>query len=173
RGANDPNERIHVHSYSSLRHFDFRDDQLDYDELLRTTLHLTSRIDQVEEQFRRMVFNVLAHNRDDHGKNFAFMMDADGQWQLTPAYDLIFCENAYHGNWMLVNGKRSGLTLADFQQIGETFSISKTKVNAIVEQVCAATACWGEFAEKYSVLPGYAGAIDKELAKLRDSMAAK
>lgn len=169
RGAKDPNERIHVHSYSSLRHFDFRDDQLDYDELLRTTLHLTSRMDQVEEQFRRMVFNVLAHNRDDHGKNFAFMMNADGQWQLTPAYDLIFCENAYHGNWMLVNGKRSGQTLADFQQIGETFSISKPKVNAIVEQVCAATARWSEFSEKYSILPGYAGAIGKELAKLRDT----
>lgn len=170
RGTKDPNLRIHIHSYSSLRHFDFRDNQLDYDQLLRTTLRLTSRIDQVEEQFRRMVFNVLTHNRDDHGKNFAFLMDADGQWHLSPAYDLIFCENAYHGNWMLVHGKRSGLTLSDFRHIGETFSLSKAKTDAIVEQICTATARWSEFAKQYDLLTGYAGVIDKELAKLRNRM---
>lgn len=80
---------------------------------------------------------------------------------------LIFCENAYQGNWMLVDGKRSGITLPDFQLIGERFSMPKQKVASIVEHVCAATANWSGYADKYGVMPGYAGAIGKELNQLR------
>lgn len=71
---------------------------------------------------------------------------------------------------MLVNGKRSGLTRTDFEQMGELFSISKQDVQSIIEQVRQATTNWPDFAERHTVLSGFAGAINNELKKLRDNL---
>ena len=82
--------RVHMHSVAGLTHSDFRVPTLDYDDLLALTLHLTKDVTELHKIFRLAVFNLLTHNRDDHAKNFSFLMDSNGNWKLSPAYDLTF-----------------------------------------------------------------------------------
>lgn len=82
--------RVHLHSVAGLTHSDFRFPTLDYDDLLTLTLHLTKDINEQIKMFRLACFNLFAHNRDDHAKNFSFLMDGEGRWRLSPAYDLTF-----------------------------------------------------------------------------------
>ena len=82
--------RVHMHSVAGLTHSDFRVPTLDYDDLLALTLHLTKDVNELQKMFRLAVFNLLTHNRDDHAKNFSYLMDSDGTWRLSPAYDLTF-----------------------------------------------------------------------------------
>jgi serine/threonine-protein kinase HipA len=94
--------RWHNHSLGGLLHASHRLSSLDYLACLALTRQLTRDARAVEEAFRRMVFNVLAHNRDDHVRNFAYRIRSDGAWQLTPAFDLTFSRNAWapqHGGW--------------------------------------------------------------------------
>lgn len=84
------NRRFHVHTFGNLIHSNFRIPQCDYEQLLKTTRILTKNQTDVAAAFRLMVFNILAHNRDDHVKNFAFMLNDHNEWRLTPAYDLTF-----------------------------------------------------------------------------------
>jgi serine/threonine-protein kinase HipA len=81
---------LHMHTVSGLLHADFRIPSLDYQILLKTTLWLTKDVHECEKQFRNTAFNVFAHNRDDHAKNFCFLMDPDGKWKVSPAFDLTF-----------------------------------------------------------------------------------
>jgi serine/threonine-protein kinase HipA len=83
-------QRLHVHTLGGLIHADYRTPSCDYREFIATTLHLTQSVAESAKAVRRMVFNVLAHNRDDHVRNFAFTMDARSEWRLSPAYDLTF-----------------------------------------------------------------------------------
>lgn len=83
-------KRLHMHSACGLLHADFRLPSLDYEDLVSLTFMLTRDIREVEKMYRLAVFNVLAYNRDDHSKNFSFLMDETGQWKLSPAYDLTF-----------------------------------------------------------------------------------
>ncbi|MCT7617718.1 type II toxin-antitoxin system HipA family toxin [Aliarcobacter butzleri] len=82
--------RLHIHSVAGLTHSDFRVPSLDYDDLLTLCLHLTKDINEVKKLFRLAIFNLFTHNRDDHAKNFSFMLDEKNSWKLTPAYDLTF-----------------------------------------------------------------------------------
>ena len=84
--------RVHIHSVAGLTHSDFRYPTLDYDDLLSLTLHLTKNVEEQIKMFRLAIFNLFAHNRDDHAKNFSFLLDESGNWQLTPAYDLTFSQ---------------------------------------------------------------------------------
>ena len=83
-------QRVHIHSVAGLVHSDFRLPSLDYDDLLALTLHITKNKQEQIKMFRLAVFNLLAHNRDDHAKNFSFLLDENNDWKLTPAYDLTF-----------------------------------------------------------------------------------
>ena len=151
RGLEDPNERYHVHSYAGLGHLDFSDNDLDYMDLLETTYDLTKNQEHVVEQFRRMVFNVMAHCRDDHAKNFSFMLKG-GDWQITPAYDVIFSNNIYARNYMLVDQKASDeLNRADLERVGEKLSISRHDVSSILERIEAAIARWSRLAKDVGV----------------------
>ena len=87
---NGGNRRLHTHTLSNLIHADFRIPSLDYEILLKMCSRLTGRYSDVRMCFRLMIFNILAHNRDDHGKNFSFLMDSKGSWSFAPVYDLIF-----------------------------------------------------------------------------------
>ncbi len=83
-------ERVHIHSVAGLTHSDFRMPVLDYDDLLSLTLHLTKDINEVIKMYRIACFNLFSHNRDDHAKNFSFLLDPNNNWILSPAYDLTF-----------------------------------------------------------------------------------
>ncbi len=82
--------RVHIHSVAGLTHSDFRLPVLDYDDLLTLTLHLTKDVNEQIKMFRLATFNLFSHNRDDHAKNFSFLLDENYQWKLSPAYDLTF-----------------------------------------------------------------------------------
>ncbi|MEA2091325.1 MAG: type II toxin-antitoxin system HipA family toxin [Campylobacterota bacterium] len=86
----DGDDRVHTHSVSGLTHSDFRIPTLDYDDLLGLTFHLTKDVNEQIKMFRLATFNLFTHNRDDHAKNFSFLMQNDGTWKLSPAYDLTF-----------------------------------------------------------------------------------
>lgn len=99
--------RVHVHSAAGLTHSDFRLPSLDYDDLLSLTLHLTKDVNEQLKMFRLACFNLYAHNRDDHAKNFSFLLDTQKSWKLSPAYDLTFSygPSGEHSTTYLGEGK--------------------------------------------------------------------
>ncbi|GGC11195.1 hypothetical protein GCM10011363_29810 [Marivita lacus] len=88
RGA----ERVHMHTAAHLLDLDFRQPSIDNENLLKLVRWTTRHAEDQDEMFRRMTFNVLTHNRDDHLKNHSFLMDAEGSWSLSPAYDVSFSD---------------------------------------------------------------------------------
>ena len=102
--------RVHIHSVAGLTHSDFRMPVLDYDDLLTLTLHLTKDVNEQLKMFRLAVFNLFAHNRDDHAKNFSYLLDENNQWKLSPAYDLTFSygPGEEHSTTYLGEGKTPG-----------------------------------------------------------------
>jgi serine/threonine-protein kinase HipA len=143
---------LHQHTLGGLLHLDYNDPGASsYEEYLRTMLKLGLPPASVIEGFRRMVFNVLAINQDDHVKNLSFHMDKAGDWSLTPAYDLTYAKG---GGWtairqMRVADKRSGIMHADLVEVGEEFGIRAP--SRIIAEVRAAVARWPEFAKDQSV----------------------
>ena len=111
-----------------------------------------------------MVFNVLARNQDDHVKNIAFLMNKQGRWSLSPAYDVIYAYNP-SGDWtashqMTVNGKRDGFSRADFEAVARGASMKRGRAAAIHEEVHAAVSRWMDFA-------GMAGVEDSRAKKIQ------
>ena len=117
--------RLHIHSVAGLTHSDFRIPSLDYDDLLTLCFHLTKDINEVKKLFRLAVFNLFTHNRDDHAKNFSFMLDEKNSWKLTPAYDLTFSYvvGTEHSTTYLNEGKNPNIDLG--LTIGEVASKSE------------------------------------------------
>jgi serine/threonine-protein kinase HipA len=109
----------------------------------------------LEQQYRRMVFNVIGRNQDDHTKNISFLMDRAGHWSLSPAYDITYSYNA-SGEWtsrhqMSVNGKRDHFTLEDLLQSATAANIKRPKAMKIVCQVSKIISRWPDFAKKAGV----------------------
>ncbi|MCK5851805.1 type II toxin-antitoxin system HipA family toxin [bacterium] len=124
--------KIHVHSLCGILGLDYnRIGQYSYEQFFMTARKLELGQNTMEEIFRRMVFNVLAHNCDDHVKNFSFMMDQNGIWSLNPAFDICYSYNSTNewvkGHNIRVNNKRTGITYGDLIVVGEKFNIKKRK----------------------------------------------
>jgi len=139
------NDKLHMLSVAGLLHDDYEHSTLDYGNLIFQTKKLTNNAQVTEQMFRRTVFNILAHNRDDHSKNFAFLMNAKGVWSLAPAYDLTFSSSSqgYHSTACAKNyvdpGKKELLELANI------FSINKAKV--IIDEIKDIIDGWRMYAE--------------------------
>ena len=148
--------RLHMQSLCGLAHFDFNQAGVySYEQAFAIMRQMRlSKADAIQ-QLRRTIFNVLARNQDDHTKNIAFLMNESGQWRLSPAYDVTYAHNP-GGVWtqqhqMSLNGKRDHFTLIDLQQLGSSISLSKTKVNALIDEVRQALADWPKFAKQADV----------------------
>jgi serine/threonine-protein kinase HipA len=145
-------DALHQHTLGGLLHVDYNDSGASsYEEYLRTMLRLGMPPAAVIEGYRRMVFNVLAVNQDDHVKNLSFHMDRAGEWTLTPAYDLTFARG---GGWtathqMRIAGKRTGITRADLLDVAATFGIRDPA--GVIERTRQAISRWGEHAAALSV----------------------
>ena len=143
--------KLHMQSLCALAHFDFNQaGAYAYEQALLTIRQLNLPMASVEEQFRRMVFNVVARNQDDHVKNIAFLMDKLGEWSLAPAFDVTYSYNP-SGSWtathqMTLNGKRDGFTLADFDACAKAALMKRGRAGKIIEEVRAAVKRWPEFA---------------------------
>jgi serine/threonine-protein kinase HipA len=126
--------KVHMHSLAGLLGANFRVPDCDYETLLRATLQLTNSHSQCKEQVKRMVFNVMAGNKDDHTKNFSFLLDDDNQWSVSPSYDVTFNEGIRGHHSMSVKGESKDVGLQSLIDVASIVSISKKDVIEIVEQ---------------------------------------
>jgi serine/threonine-protein kinase HipA len=143
--------KLHMQSLCALAHFDFNAaGAYSYEQALLTIRQLKLPMAAVEEQFRRMVFNIVARNQDDHVKNIAFLMNRQGEWSLAPAFDVTYSYNP-SGSWtathqMTLNGKRDGFTRADFEACAKAALMKRGRAATIIGEVQAAVRRWPEFA---------------------------
>lgn len=120
------NERLHIATAGALLGESIFNPRLDYKTLLHLTGFLTQRPEQVDEMFRRMVFNVITENRDDHAKNFSFIC-RNGEWSLSPAYDLTLSREGYHGEHATSVNNNGNPTVEDMLTVGESIRIPRMK----------------------------------------------
>lgn len=159
-------EKLHMQSLGALAHYDFNAAGAhSYEQALLVMRQLNLPPDQIEQQFRRMVFNVVARDQDDHVKNIAFLMDRTGTWSLSPAFDVCYSYNP-SGEWtathqMTINGKRDKFTRADFAACAEVGFLKKSRINAITDEVIAAVTRWPEFAAAAKVADETTAAIGR------------
>lgn len=143
--------RIHMHTVAGLLHADHREPSLDYESIMKSTLYLTKDIRQCEIQFRNAVFNVLSHNRDDHSKNFSFLMDETGNWTVSPAYDLTFSSGPSGEHSTMIMGEGKNPTKNHLLKLAGTVGIKQDKARQIIDQVLSTTQKWDAFAAKVGV----------------------
>ncbi len=161
-------DKLHMQSLGSLAHFDFNSPgAYGYEQAFLIIRELGLPMAAVEQQFRRMTFNIIARNQDDHVKNIAFLMDKTGAWSLAPAFDLSYSYNPA-GMWtathqMTMNGKRDGFTRADFRACAKSASMKRGRADAILDEVGVAVARWPEYAERAEVMEKWRGQIQRNL----------
>jgi serine/threonine-protein kinase HipA len=159
------NRRLHMHTFGNMIHSDFRVPSVDYDTLLRVTGALTRDQRAVEETFRRMVFNLAAHNRDDHVKNFAFLMDEHGEWTLSPAYDLCFSHGPGGEHTMTVAGEGREPGRDHCLRLASTHGISPARAAELIDEVRSAVTRWPEWAAASHVAKRRTQEIAREHAR--------
>ncbi|MFO1490280.1 MAG: HipA domain-containing protein [Kiritimatiellia bacterium] len=143
--------KLHMQSLCGLAHFDFNQAGAHaYEQALLTIRRLKLPMAAVEEQFRRMVFNIVARNQDDHVKNIAFLMNREGGWSLAPAFDVTYSYNP-SGSWtathqMTLNGKRDAFSMEDFEACAKAALMKRGRAATILDEVVAAVRRWPEFA---------------------------
>ncbi|NBB78267.1 MAG: hypothetical protein GVY36_02305 [Verrucomicrobia bacterium] len=162
RDTEDPNLRIHTHSYAGIAGVDYQSLSGSYDHLLQTTYELTRSYKELKEQVLRAVFNVISHNHDDHAKNFAFQMDAIGVWRLAPAYDLSMSVNQTRGNWLSLNGSRMA-TAKDFHAVVERYRIAQRFVDDSIARVQEVVKRWPEYAKTAGVSVALTEEVERQL----------
>jgi serine/threonine-protein kinase HipA len=150
--------KLHMQSLGALAHFDFNSAgaysyEQAFDVMKRLGLSMRAR----EQQFRRMIFNVVARNQDDHVKNIAFLMDKAGAWSLSPAFDVTYAYNPT-GLWtnrhqMTINGKADDFTREDFKAVAQVAGLKRARPEAILTEVMDTVAQWPRYARKAGV-PG-------------------
>ena len=133
-------QKVHVHTACGLLHASHRDPSLTYESLLRLTLLLTKDIREVLKMVRLMVFNVRSGNRDDHSKNFSFLLNKENQWRMAPVYDLTPSEGINGEQTCMVNNKGKDITEKDFLAAAATMDVDASTVREIMQQVDAALA---------------------------------
>lgn len=144
--------RVHVHTFGNLIHADFRVPSSDYADLLKVTSRLTRHHGDVLRAFRRAVFNVAAHNRDDHVKNFAFLLDDEtGEWSLSPAYDLTFSAGPGGEHSMTIAGEGRRPGPKNLLLLAARSGIAPREAAAILEEVHAAVDRFGSYADEVGV----------------------
>ena len=163
------NVKFHVQSFCAIMHYDFNEiAAFSYEQLFETMRSMLLPYPDAEQLFRRMVFNVMAKNCDDHTKNFSFIMDNAGKWRLAPAFDI--CHAFRPGStWvsqhsLSINGKRQNITREDLLQVAKRMNIKKAV--AIIDQVHAAVCKWNDFASQANVENVLRDAIAKTLLLL-------
>jgi serine/threonine-protein kinase HipA len=149
-------EKLHMQSLGALMHFDFNQaGAYAYEQAMLVIRRLELPMAALEEQFRRLVFNIVARNQDDHVKNIAFLMNKEGQWSLAPAFDVTYSYNP-SGAWtaqhqMKLNGKRDGFTKADFEACAKAAAMKRGRAQSIIDEVIESVKRWPEFAAEAGV----------------------
>jgi serine/threonine-protein kinase HipA len=134
---------------------------MEYEGLLKATMALTRDRRQMEEAFRRMAFNVFAHNRDDHVKNFSYLMDRSGEWRFAPAYDIVYSQGPGGEHTMAVAGEAARPTERDMLRVAEDCDVDSRRAREIIRQVRDGVNQWSRFALAMKVSDETASWIEK------------
>ncbi len=162
--------KLHMQSLAAMRHFDFNAAGVySYEQAVETIRRLDLPRWDVEQQFRRAVLNVLIRNQDDHVKNIAFLMNRNGEWRLSPAFDVSYAYNP-DGSWthrhqMSLNGKQDQFEMMDLVEFGAFCGLKPAKGRGIVEEIHAQVDRWMDFAGQAGVPEGMAARIDRALRR--------
>ena len=143
--------KVHIHTACGLLHASHRFASIDYTSLLKLTAVLTKDVREVEKMVRLMIFNVKSGNKDDHSKNFSFMLTRDNVWKMTPAYDLTPSEGINGEQTAMVNGKGKEITNEDFIKTAEPFGFDVKKVSEIIEQIDNALSGYQKYAKQLGI----------------------
>ena len=144
-------ERFHMHTACGLLHSDFRVPSLDYEDLIALTGTLTRDTREIEKLYQLAVFNVLSYNRDDHSKNFSFLMDKKGEWKLSPAYDLTFSSGPRGEQSTMIMGEGKNPTIDHLIKLGYEAKLSKARINEIIGKTKSALSDWEVLANEHGV----------------------
>ena len=161
--------KLHAQTLGALAHMDFNDPTAySYEQAFRVTRRVVNDARANEQLFRRMAFNVLAWNCDDHVKNISYLMDRRGEWSLAPAYDVCYAHNP-EGDWtsrhqMSVNGKRSGITEDDILACARFANMRERKARAVLDEVKGAVNDWPRFAAEAEVREDFVDVLSQRLA---------
>lgn len=157
--------KLHMQTYAALCHLDYDIPKLSsYETLAKTARMLGAKSSEIEQIYKRMVFNCKAVNMDDHVKNFSFIMDKNGMWSLSPAYDMTFSYKK--GNkWlskhqMTVNGKAEDITDEDILMAGKNMGLSAKKCRQVLDKIDNVVSNWIEYADKSGINEKTAKAIE-------------
>ncbi|MEE1091423.1 MAG: type II toxin-antitoxin system HipA family toxin [Paludibacteraceae bacterium] len=148
------NHKIHMQTLCGIAHYDYKMLRAySYEQAFQVMRRLRLPYNQAEEMYRRMVFNVIARNQDDHTKNISFLMNRSGKWSLSPAYDVSWAYNP-QGNWtskhqMSINNKWDEITRADLIATAKNMNIKRPEL--IIEQVIDSVNLWYKFAKEYDI----------------------
>ena len=152
----DDGQKLHMQSFGAMEHYDFKKaGAYSYEQAFQTIRKLSLTMDDIEEQFRRMAFNIQTRSQNEHVINITFLMNKAGQWSLSPAYDVTYSYNP-SGTWtgshqMSMNGKRDQFSLSDFKGCAKLISMKRGRAEDILEQVQAAILDWGQYASNAGI----------------------
>jgi len=161
-------DKLHMQSLAAIAHFDFnRAGVYSYEQAFDTMRRLNLSATSTEELFRRMIFNVVARNQDDHVKNIAFLMDRKGIWSLSPAYDMTYSYQPL-GSWtskhqMTINGKQDDFSIVDFEECGKKALLKQWQAKNIVKTVLDVVGNWQDYADDSKVSSQHRDQIQKVL----------
>jgi serine/threonine-protein kinase HipA len=165
------NNRIHIHTFGNLIQSNFRIPSADYADYFKVTSLLTRNHQEVLQAFRRMLFNILAHNRDDHVKNFSFILNAQTkEWSLSPAYDLLFSEGIRGEHSMTIAGEGRSPNWDQVKSLARKASISKGDIASIFDEVEAAVSKWPDTAQKAGIPEKIFNQITASMRKGREGV---
>ena len=162
--------KLHMQSLAALAHFDFNlSGAYSYEQVFQIMRKLNLPYSSIEQQFKRMVFNIVARNQDDHVKNIAFLMNRQGQWSLAPAFDVNYSYQP-DGTWtarhqMTVNGKQESFTSTDLKECAKTAGMKQGQWRIILEQVQSVVSKWEDFADEAGVADQHKQLIQKTLSE--------
>ena len=152
----DEGKKIHYQSLCALQHFNFNmAGAYSYEQAIQTIKSLFLPVEDVEQQVRRSLFNIIVRNQADHVKNIGFVMNEDGEWRLSPAFDVTYSYNP-HGSWtshhqMSLNGKRDRFDMNDFFAFGALAGLKKHRMKIIIDEIMNAAKQWTQFADQAKV----------------------
>lgn len=166
--------KLHMQTLGALAHIDYSYPGLcSYEQAAVYMMQMRLAADEIEQFFRRMVFNVLAVNQDDHVKNISFLMDRAGKWRLAPAYDITFSYDVSNywlrAHQMPVNGKTDSIGLDDLKKAGKMMGISTSRINRIMENVKGAVAQWENIAYRNGISEETIGLIRDKMNEKHES----
>ena len=159
-------EKIHMQTLCGIAHYDYKMlHAYSYEQAFQVMRRLRLPYGQAEQMFKRMVFNVIARNQDDHTKNISFLMDKTGTWKLSPAYDMSWAYNP-KGEWtshhqMSINNKWDNITRADLLAVAEAMHIKKA--DSIINETCDAVSMWTTIAKELDIPSNMIVKIDDTL----------